>query len=114
MLHLRAYAAVVYLVFKTSRNWSMRFVTSKTRVAPTQTQTIPRLELLSAILLARLITTVSSSLKSQFDCGHIRCFIDSTVVLYWIRGVSKEWKQFVQSRGIEIRMLVPPECWAHC
>ena len=58
-----AYAAVVYLVLKTSTGRFVRFVTSKTRVTPTQTQTIPRLELLSVLLLARLITSISTSLS---------------------------------------------------
>ena len=111
---LRAYAAVIYLSVKTSAGESLLFVTSKARVAPTQTQTIPRLELLSALLLARLITTVSQGLSSQLTLGPPRCFTDSTVALFWIRGHNKEWKQFVQNRVIEIRQLVSPEYWSHC
>ena len=56
---MTAYAAVVYIVARDGTSRLVRFVTSKTRVAPTQTQTIPRLELLAALLLARLITSVS-------------------------------------------------------
>jgi len=111
---LKAYAAVIYLAVRTSVGESLQFVTSKARVAPTQTQTIPRLELLSSLLLARLITTVSKGLSSQLTLGPHRCFTDSTVALYWIKGTSKEWKQFVQNRVIEIRRLVSPELWSHC
>lgn len=57
-----AYATVVYLVMKTQRNTHTQFLVAKARVAPMQTLTIPRLELLSALLLSRLITTVSSVL----------------------------------------------------
>ena len=46
-----AYAAVVYLVMKTPPDVHTQFVVAKTRVAPLQTVTIPRLELLSALLL---------------------------------------------------------------
>ena len=53
-----AYAAVVYLVISTRDDVYTRFVVAKTRVAPMQTLTIPRLELLSALLLSRLIITV--------------------------------------------------------
>ena len=58
---MTAYAAVVYIVARDGTSKGVKFITSKTRVAPTQTQIIPslRLELLSALLLARLITSVS-------------------------------------------------------
>ena len=47
-----AYAAVVYLVIKSPTEQTGRFIVSKTRVDPLKPQTIPRLELLSALLLA--------------------------------------------------------------
>lgn len=40
----KAYAAVVYLVIKMSEVKFIRFITSKTRVAPLKTQSIPQLE----------------------------------------------------------------------
>ena len=52
---LRAYSAVVYLVTESESGVQVDFVISKTRVSPLKPQTIPRLELLSAVLLARLI-----------------------------------------------------------
>ena len=48
----RAYAAVVYLERCTGEDREVSFVSSKTRIAPTSAQTIPRLELLGALLLA--------------------------------------------------------------
>lgn len=48
---LKAYAAVIYLVIETPEGRYSRFVASKTRVSPLKAQTIPRLELLSALLL---------------------------------------------------------------
>ena len=56
---LKAYAAIVYVV----SDESCMFLASKTRVAPLKTQTIPRLELLGALLLARVITSVRDSLR---------------------------------------------------
>ena len=47
--------AVVYLEPETESEVYVDFVISKTRVSPLKVQTIPRLELLSAVLLARLI-----------------------------------------------------------
>ena len=109
-----AYAAVVYLVVHTDAGRFVRFVVSKTRVASVQRQTVPRLELLSALLLARLISSVTEGLASQLTLSPPRCFTDSKVVLFWICGLSKEWKQFVQNRVNEIRKLVPSERWSHC
>ena len=43
-----------------------------------------------------------------------KCFTDSKVALFRIRGLEKEWKQFIQNRVNEIRKLVPGECWDHC
>ena len=57
---LTAYAAVVYLVIQTDVGRFVKFIVSKPRVAPIQGQTIPRLELLSALLLARLVSSVSA------------------------------------------------------
>ena len=90
------------------------FVTSKTRVAPLKVLTIPRLELLSAVLLARLITSVSESLSTRIDLSEPRCFTDSQVTLFWIKGTARDWKPFVQNRVNEIRKLVPVEYWNHC
>ena len=50
----KAYCAVVYLVLETSSGIHPVLLTSKTRVAPLTKQSIPRLELLSGVILARL------------------------------------------------------------
>ena len=49
---INAYAAVVYLKIEMADKTYLKFVTSKTRVAPLVEQTIPHLELLSALILA--------------------------------------------------------------
>ena len=33
---------------------------------------------------------------------------------HWIKGIDKEFKQFVQNRVTEIRQLIPLESWNHC
>ena len=111
---IAAYAAVIYLVEENSDDNHSSFIVSKTRVAPLQTQTIPRLELLSALLLARLMVNVISALNTHLNLEEARCFTDSQVTLYWIKGLEKEWKPFVQHRVNEIRKLIPAECWDHC
>ena len=88
---IRAYAAVVYLAIETDVGNYVKFVVSKTRVAPIQSQTIPRLELLSAQLVSNTIVSLSSQLKLTQP----RCFTDSRVALFWIRGLNREWKPSV-------------------
>ena len=43
-----------------------------------------------------------------------RCFTDSKVALFWICGLEREWKQFIQNHVNEICKLVPGDCWSHC
>ena len=111
---LKAYAAVVYLILDTSTQRHIRILASKTRVAPLKTQTIPRLELLSALLLARLVDSVAHALEGEVSLASPHCFSDSTVAVFWIRGEDKTWKPFVQNRVQEIRALLPSVHWSHC
>ena len=92
----------------------MKFLPAKTRVSPLRKQTIPRLELLSALLLGRLMNSISQSLENELRLLQPRCFTDSKVALFWIQGVDKDWKPFVQNRVTEIRSLIHPNCWRHC
>ena len=110
----KAYGAVVYLQIMTSTGNLTRFIASKTRVAPLRKQTIPRLELLSALLLSRLMVSITRSLESILTLSEPTCYTDSKVALYWILGTSKEWKQFVQNRVTEIRKCISPSHWKHC
>ena len=109
-----AYAAVIYLVVKTQHNTYTRFLAAKTRVSPLKMVTIPRMELLSALLLARLITTVSSALESTIPDLQMQCYTNSTVALYWISRIGKEWKPFIQNQVSEIQQKTPPPLWNHC
>ena len=111
---IKAYAAVIYLKVETLYGVYVRFVTSKSRVSPLERQSIPRLELLPALLLARLIDNVERALKSVLTLGPSTCWTDSKVSLYWITQLDKEWKQFIQNRVKEIRKLTPISSWKHC
>ena len=91
-----AYAAVVYLVEDEDHAYS-HFIVSRMRVSPLRPVTIPRLELLSALYLARLMANVTESQSERLSLGDRRCFTDSQIALFWIRGIEKDWKHFVQS-----------------
>ncbi|XP_019849353.1 PREDICTED: uncharacterized protein LOC109580517 [Amphimedon queenslandica] len=87
------------------------FLTSKTRVAPLSQVTVPRLELLGTLLLAKLMKSNSEALKNDLKLLPAICYTDSQVALCWIVGDNKEWKPFVENRVKEIRRLVPVEQW---
>ena len=109
---MRAYAAVVYVLCDMADGEKkIAFVSSKTGVAPVKEHSIPRLELLGASLLARLMSSVSNALKKEINLGDPVCYTDSLVALYWIRGVRRSWKPFVDNQVREIRSLT---YWKHC
>ena len=106
-----AYAAVLYLSSSYADNHTeVRLLCSKTRVAPTKRQTIPRLELLGALILARLVQSVSASLPVL---NGTYLWTDSMTVLHWICN-KKVWKQYVQHRVNEIRELTDSSYWKYC
>ena len=109
-----AYGAVVFLRIVTTCASYVRFVSSKTRVAPLSEQTILRLELLSAVVRFRLIHSIKEALSSEMKIDKCFCWTDSRIAWYWIVQSQKEWKPFVQHRVDERRKLVPEECWNHC
>ena len=84
---------------------------SRSRVAPLTRQTIPRLELLGAVLLARLMVTVLEGLKGILS-DNVYCWIDSMTYLCWIQNV-KYWGQYVSNRVDEIRRIQPVSVWNH-
>ena len=110
----KAYAAVVYLWIETDENVSVTFVAAKTRVTPIRAVSIPRLELLSALLLSRLVASIEVALQFKLQLDGTICYTDSKVALYWIQGKNHEWKQFVGNRVASIRAVIPPSRWYHC
>ena len=110
----RAYAAMVYIQVEFESGKLSYLLCTKTRIAPTKALTIPRLELLSALLLARLMSSVRHAVQDEVELSEPTCYTDSQVALCWIRGQDKDWKQFVQNRVTEIRQLVPIQSWKHC
>ena len=76
------YGAVVYLVTKSQGNTHVQLIASKTRVSPLKKQTIPRLELMAALILARLISRIKKTLEPCLAISRTRCWTDSRNVLY--------------------------------
>ena len=104
----------MYLRIEQGNDARSVLITLKTRVAPLGGHKIPRLELLGALILARLISRVAAALSEVVKIDRFHCWADSTAVLYWILGKQKQWKQFVQNRVMDIKRLVGPTSWSYC
>ena len=108
----QAYGACIYLVLRGESGCETSLVMSRARVAPLKNISLPRLELLGSLLLARLMDYVRKSLKlGDVKC---HCWTDSTVALAWIKGDPSQWKTFVQNRVSEIQRLTDRNLWRHC
>jgi len=106
----KAYAAVVYLAaYMKDTPVSISLVTSKTRVAPSKSQSLPRLELCGALLLAELMSTVDQALKINITSKHY--WSDSTITLSWIKGQPSKWKTYVANRVSKIQQVSDPQFW---
>ena len=103
----KAYAPVIYLQLEVNNNVSVTFVADKTRVKSIRSVSIPRLELLPALLLSRLVASVEGALQSELQLYGTICYTVSKVTLYWIQGKNHEWKQFVGNQVASIRAIIP-------
>ena len=84
-----AYGTSVYIRHEYEGNQvTCRLVTSKTKVAPLTPTTIPRLELMGAVLGLRLTQSIIQVLEIPMQ--EVTFYLDSNDVLWWIRGRGKD------------------------
>lgn len=108
----KAYGAVIYTrVTEESGKGRCQLLVSKSRVAPTSTVSIPRLELAAAELLGRLMRKTIETCEMQ----HCEYFLwtDSTVVLHWLAKEPCDLKAFVANRVASIQKSTNVSSWAH-
>ncbi|XP_076299343.1 uncharacterized protein LOC143218185 [Lasioglossum baleicum] len=74
-------------------------------------ETVPRLELSAALLLAKQVAHIRTALGLERIPAHL--WTDSAVVLAWIRSPPSKWKDFVRNRVAEIHQLTPHAYWHH-
>ncbi|GFY46594.1 uncharacterized protein TNIN_157161 [Trichonephila inaurata madagascariensis] len=102
----KAYGTVIYFqVIKTDGTITTSFVTSKSRFAPLKTLSLPRLELMGALLSARLCCKVTKILKLEKSCFF---HTDSSIVYHWIQGKPFRFKPFVKNTIEDIQKLTEP------
>lgn len=105
-----AYGSVLYLKTGEDDHVSVQLLSAKSRVAPMKKMTIPRLELLSCLIGARL----TQSVKSALSLEKIKTFYwsDSSTALAWIRR-NNQWGTFVGRRTEQILKLSEKKDWYH-
>ncbi|XP_063408858.1 uncharacterized protein LOC134692334 [Mytilus trossulus] len=101
----KAYGAAAYL----SNENETTLVMAKTRVAPVKCLTLPQLELMAAIIGARL----AAHLHSTLNYPKIVFWSDSSIVLHWLTS-TKTLKRFIANRVREITELTHPYKWRYC
>ena len=108
-----AYGACIYLVSKaldgTLINSSL--VVAKSKVGPLEQISMPRMELLAATMLARLMSDTMRSLSLKLEASI--CWSDSTTVLSWIKTPSSMLKQFCANRVDMIQRLTVDSTWKY-
>ncbi|KRX14238.1 hypothetical protein T07_4968 [Trichinella nelsoni] len=100
------YGSMVYLRITTVLSETVTdLVMSKTRIAPVKRVTLPRLELMAALITARLLSFVKTSLEMKF--GRVVYWTDSPITLRWIQ---RDSYSCVQS----ILELTDAQWWIYC
>ena len=90
-----AFAAAVYLLQECQDQRRTDLIFSKTRLVPNRKITIPRLELLAALIGTRCMKFVENELKVEICQKHI--WLDSQCVLNWIQS-ERPLRTFVENR----------------
>ena len=106
----KAYCAALYILSVDSeQKVTTALLTSKTRVAPVKSQSLPRLELCSALLLATLLQATLPTLNIPISGTF--AWSDSKITLAWIQSEPRRWQPFVANRVAQIQELVPNVHW---
>nr|CAI5857351.1 unnamed protein product [Callosobruchus analis] len=107
-----SYAAVVYLRVGDSKGIVRTYlIAAKARVAPLKTLSLPRLELMGAVLLIDLVSFIQRAYEDLLFFDATYAWSDSRVTLCWLSASPHRWKTFVANRVAQVQSIVPSECW---
>ncbi|XP_075150742.1 uncharacterized protein LOC142224843 [Haematobia irritans] len=108
----KAYAASLYVRIKNAPgDYVTHLLAARTKVAPIKVESLPRLELCGATLLADMVETI----RSELSLPEIETFYwtDSTIVLSWLQKPPCHWPTFVANRVANISTKIGTSNWHH-
>ena len=106
-----AYSSVIYIRSVTGNSNLTTLLCSKSRLAPSKSTTIPRLELSACLLLSKHVKSTTAALSKPIIIKNVCCWSDSLIALWWIKQTHKTWKFWIQNRVKKIRENVKIEHW---
>ena len=86
-------------------------ISSRAKIAPQQKQTIPRLELNGAVILSKLLISVSHDLSIPLKS--VYAWTDSSIVLGQLQATQSRLGAYVAHRVKFINSLIPSSHWKH-
>ena len=107
----KGYGAVCYLRLNHQQAAVCYFLLGKSRVAPSKSVTIPRLELAAAVVGVKLAQVI----LKEMDCkiSRVLYWTDSTSVLQYISNTEKCFKTYVANRVATIHHYTDVSQWRH-
>ena len=91
---------------------AVALVMGKSRVVPLKPPTtVPRMELTAGLVSAKVAALLKEELEIE-DLS-LRFWVDSTIVLGYIRNDTKRFRTYVANRSKKIRNLTEKETWGH-
>ena len=102
---MKSYGAAIYIC----RGNQFTLVMAKSRVSPLKKFNLPKLELMAAVIAARLVRHI----QQELNLSKIELWSDSQIVLHWLQ-TSRSLQRFVRNRVAEIRELTENRKWRYC
>lgn len=106
-----AYGAVAYFRTVTRGDVNVSFVISKTRLAPIEALTTPRLKLQAAVKAIKLKSKISEEIDFEMDETHF--WSDSKIVHYYLSNTQRRFSTYVSHRVAEIVSNSDVKEWYH-